>query len=59
MFNLNRIFGKMIDVYLNQIENLNQQQLILISILISAEVVRFFFISTKNSCKQYENMYTM
>lgn len=57
MFNLNRIFGKMTDVYLNQIENLNHQQLILISI--SNLKLIDFFISTKNSCKQYKNMYTM
>lgn len=57
MFNLNRIFGKMTDVYLNQVENLNHQQLILISIF-NLKLIDFF-ISTKNSCKQYKNMYTM
>lgn len=45
MFNLNRIFGKMTDVYLNQIEILNHQQLILISIF-KVKLIDFF-ISTK------------
>lgn len=46
MFNLNRIFGKMIDVYLNQIENLNQQQLILISIF-QPKLLDFFLFQQK------------
>lgn len=50
----------MTDVYLNQIESLNHQQLILISIpdIFNLKLIDFF-ISTKNSCKQYKNMYTM
>lgn len=46
MFNLNRIFGKMIDVFLNQIENLNQQQLILISIF-QPKLLDFFYFNKK------------
>lgn len=48
----------MIDVYLNQIENLNQQQLILISIF-QPKLLDFFYFNKKQLYKQYENMYTM